>query len=787
MALQAPFKGRREDRRFLTGSGRYTADCNLMGQVHAFFLRSDRAHARIKSVECGEAQRMPGVLAVLTGADAMAAKLVAPPSLLKEAGRGGARLINPRRFALATDTVRYVGEAVAMVVAVSEYAAVDAAERIEVLYEDLPAVVDIDDALALGAALVHEDVPGNVCLYYEYGDAAAVEGAFRQAHHVARVDVDSQRVAGNPMEPRACLVAWRRVDDSYDIYCSTQGGGPFSTALAAFSNVPQDRIRAHFIDVGGAFGVRIFAYPEYVMAMLASKRIGRPVKWVGSRAESLMTDYHGRAQRMEGRLAVDRDGRFLAIRVDFKCDQGAYPSESGAVVSVTNARFGVTGGYRIPHAYGLHRLVMTNTCPTGAYRGAGRPDIAYLVEQLVDQAARDLSVDRMELRRRNFVPAEMFPYTTPLGVVYDTADFAGLLERALQEADWAGFERRRQDASVRGCLLGFGLAAFIERAGGGIPKDQVAVRFEGDGIAVYTVSGPSGQGHETVFPEIFGNALGIRSELIRFVSSDPMGPALVGGGTMGSRSGFSLGSAMLAGAREVVKKAQPLAAQALEAAPEDVEFLDGVFSVKGTDRRIGLMELAASLSAREGHPLDALGEVSVGATFPSGVHVAEVEVDPDTGEARVTQYVAIDDCGRILNHALLEGQLHGGIVQAAGQALGEHVLYDRESGQMLSATYMDYFMPRADLMPPMRLIDRSIPTPVNELGAKGAGEAGTTGGLAAIACGVKEAIRLGGVERFDLPATPQRIWQALRIAKGAAGGHPEMILSESAIRKEHSA
>lgn len=710
---------------------------------------------------------MPGVLAILTGADAVAANLVAPPGMLKDAGRGGTSLRNPRHYALATDRVRYVGEPVVMVVAQSAHQAMDAAERVEVSYEELPAVADVDDALAAGAIQLHDDVPGNVCLEYEYGDEAAVRDVFRRAHHVARVEVDSQRVAGNPMEPRACLAAWNAVDDSYDVYCSSQGGGPLTAALSAFGNIPKERIRAHFIDVGGAFGVRIFAYPEYVMAMLASRRIGRPVKWVGSRAESLMTDYHGRGQRMTGQLATDREGRFLAIRVDFKCDQGAYPSESGAVVSVTNARFGVTGGYGIAHVYGLHQLVMTNTCPTGAYRGAGRPDIAYLVEQLVDQAARDLSMDRMELRRRNFVPASSFPYTTPLGVVYDNADFSGLLDRALEEADWAGFAQRQRAATARGRLLGFGLASFIERAGGGVPKDQVAVRFEDDGFAVYTLSGPSGQGHETVFPEIIGKALGVSPARIRFVSSDPCGPALVGGGTMGSRSSFSLGAAMLAGAREVVKKGLPLAAGKLEAAPEDVEFRNGTYAVKGTDRRIGLMELAAGLETGEGHPLDSLGEISVGATFPSGVHVAEVEVDPDTGEVRVTRYVAVDDCGRILNHALLEGQLHGGIVQAAGQALGEHVLYDRESGQLLSATYMDYFMPRPDLMPPMRLIDRSIPTPANELGAKGAGEAGTTGGLAAIACGVKEALRLCGVEQFDLPATPHRVWQALQGAKSA--------------------
>lgn len=759
------FRGRREDQRFITGSGRFTSDWDLPGQAHAVFLRSDRAHALIRAIDVSSAREHPGVLGVFTGEDAFAAKLVAPPSLFQEKGRDGRKIINPPNYALATGRVRYVGELVAMVVATSAHGAADALELITVEYDDLPAVVDMDDALEPQSARVHDDIPGNVCLEYEYGDETAVREAFGRAAHVARVTVESQRVAGNPMEPRACLVAWNRVSDSYDVYCSSQGIGLMRGSLSAYTTIPQERIHLRMVDVGGAFGVRVFAYPEYALAMFASRRIDRPVKWVGSRMETILSDLHGRAQRIEGQLALDRDGNFLAVRADLKCDQGAYCSDSGAMVSITNAYYGITGAYRIPHAYGLHRLVMTNTCPIGAYRGAGRPDITYLLEQLVDQAARDMKLDRFQLRRRNFIAADAFPYKTAVGVVYDTADFPGLLDEALHQADWKGFGERQRSAKARGRLLGFGLAAFIERAGGGVPKDQVAIRFDGNRLAVHSVLGPSGQGHETVFPEILGQALGVAPEHIRFIAGDPFGPALVGGGALASRSGFTLGSAMLAGAREVIKRGIQLASEDLEVGSADIEFIDGAFCVKGTDRRVELLQLASKYADKSPHPLDSLGEVSLGATFPSGIHMAEVEIDPETGWAETTRYLAVDDCGRILNPTLLAGQLQGGIVQGAGQVFGEHAHYDRDTGQMLTATFMDYFMPRADLIADLRLVDRSRPTPVNELGAKGAAEAGTTAALAALASGVGEALREGGVEKFELPATPMRVWTALQSAK----------------------
>lgn len=757
------FSGRREDQRLVTGTGTYTSDWNLPGQAHAGFLRSDRAHARIVSLDTAAARAHPGVLAVLSGADAKEAKLIAPSSMMQAPGRGGEKIKNPLRYALAQERVRYVGENIAMVVAESAHVAQDALELIEIEYEELAALIDPDDALAPSAQLVHDDVPGNVCYEFEYGDEAMTAAAFAQAAHVARVALDSQRLVGNPMEPRACLASWDAATDSYDVYCSSQGMGMLRMTLAGYSNVPAERIRCNARDVGGAFGIRFGAYAEYAAAMLASRKLGRPVKWTGTRSETILSDYHGRAIRMQGELALDAQGQFLAIRGRFVCDQGAYLSEAGAIASTGNFRQGLVGAYRIPAAYGIHRLIVTNTSPTTAYRGAGRPDISYLVEQLVDQAACDLGIDGIELRRRNFIPPDAFPYKTPTGVEYDSADFPGLLEEALRAADWARFAARRAEAKKRGRLLGLGCAAFIEPSGGAAPpKEQIALRFEGEQIIVHSMSGASGQGHETVFPELLAGALGIPEDRIILRASDPAGPALMGIGSFGSRTAFMVGGAVLGGAREVIRLGTALAADELEAAAQDIEFVEGVFSVKGTDRRIPLLELARKHAGRSPHPLDTLGETKAATTFPNGVHIAEVEIDPETGTCEVTRYLGVDDCGRMLNETLLKGQLHGGIAQGAGQVFGEHAVYERSTGQMLTATFMDYYMPRSDLLPDLELIDRSRPSPASEIGAKGAGEAGTTAALAALAGAVRDAMRQGGVPQFDLPATPLRVWHALR-------------------------
>jgi carbon-monoxide dehydrogenase large subunit len=500
--------------------------------------------------------------------------------------------------------------------------------------------------------------------------------------------------------------------------------------------------------------------------MLAAKALGRPIKWTSTRSETFVSDYHGRAAKLAGELALDKEGRFLAIRINWIVNMGAYLSTPGALINTLPPGLHAINLYRIPMMYGRHRLALTNTTPTTAYRGAGRPNVCYLAERLVEEAAREMKIDRIELRRRNLIPKDAFPYQTPHPhSVYDSGDPPGLLEDALAKGDWKGFESRRAEARKRGKLRGIGCAVFVEPAGaGGSPKEEAMIKFGESGSALlYSMAGPSGQGHETVYPEVVGEALGIDPERITLRASDPDGPALIGEGTIGSRSMMAHGGSLLVAAREVVKKGTELAAKDLEVAPTDLEFRRGRYRVKGTDISVGIEELAKK------HPgqLDSKGEIPLPRSFPSGAHVAEVEVDPETGVVAVLRYTAVDDCGRIINHVLLDGQLHGGIAQGIGQVMGEHAIYDRSSGQLLTGTFMDYEMPRADGMPDIKLYDRSIPSPGNPLGVKGAGEAGTTGAVPAVANAVIDALRPLGINGLDLPYTPDRVWRAIRAAKAS--------------------
>lgn len=764
----AAFKGRREDARLITGSGRYTADWSLPGQLHAFFLRSDRAHAQIASLNTQHALAAPGVVAVLTGADTARAGFKVAPPLVKYPGRGGAALKVPHRDVLAGERVRFVGQEVAMVVATSAAAAQDGAEAIAVEYRDLPAVVDEEAALVPGAPLLHADIPGNLCFDYEYGDEARTAQAFAQAAHVTRLTLESNRMVGNPMEPKACLAAHDAATGTYDLYSSTQGISLMLAGLAGVTGIPAEKFRVHAQDVGGAFGIRSDAYVEYCAAVLAAKTLGRPVKWVSSRAETFVSDYHGRAARLTGELALDRDGRFLAIRFGWIVNSGAYLSQPGPLINTLTTTAHVSNAYRIPTLYGRHRLALTNTTPTSAYRGAGRPNVSYLVERLVEAAARETGIDRIELRQRNLIPKEAFPYQTPIAAfVYDSGDPPGQLKLAVKHSQWSTFEARRADAARRGKLRGIGCAIFIEPSGGGAsPREQAAIRFDASGKArVYALAGPSGQGHETVFPEIVAQVLGMDAGSITLRASDPLGPALAGEGTISSRSMISHGGAMVHAAREVIRKGHALAAAALKARAEDVVFERGRYRVRARAASIGIAELAAKHASASPHPLDALGEIQLTRTFPGGAHVAEVEIDPDTGEIRVERYVAVDDCGRVLNHVLLEGQIHGGIVQGLGQVLCEHCIYDRASGQLLTGSFMDYTMPRAPVLREARLYDHSVPSPHNPLGAKGGGEAGTTGAVPAAANAVLDALWPLGIDCLDLPYTPARVWHAISAAR----------------------
>jgi carbon-monoxide dehydrogenase large subunit len=761
--MTAVFKGRREDLRLVTGQGKYTSDWNLPGQLYGHFLRSDRAHAEIVSIDAAPARASAGVAAVFTGSDTAKAGFKSTPNIARYPGRGGVGIKVPHRDGLANGRVRFVGQEIALVVAASPQAAQDAAEKIEVEYRDLPVVVDAEAALASGAEQLYPDIPGNLCFDYEYGDEAKTDDAFARAAHVTRVALDSQRMVGNPMEPKACLAAYDASADAYDLYTSSQGLTLMRGSASGITGVPQEKIRVHAQDVGGGFGIRSDAYSEYCVAMLAAKTLARPVKWTSTRSETFLSDYHGRAAKLAGELALDKEGRFLAVRIHWTVNMGAYLSTPGALINTLPPGLHAVNLYRIPVMYGRHRLALTNTTPTTAYRGAGRPNVCYLAERLVEEAAREMKIDRVELRRRNLIPKEAFPYQTPHPhSVYDSGDPPGLLEEALAKGEWSTFESRRTEARKRGRLRGIGCAVFVEPAGaGGAPKEEAMIKFGDSGNALlYSMAGPSGQGHETVYPEVVGEALGMDPERITLRASDPDGPALVGEGTIGSRSMMAHGGSLLVAAREVVKKGTELAAKDLEVAPTDLEFRQGRYRVKGTDISVGIEDLAKK------HPgaLDSKGEIPLPRSFPSGAHVAEVEIDPETGVVDLLRYTAVDDCGRVINHVLLDGQLHGGIAQGIGQVMGEHAIYD-PSGQLLTGTFMDYEMPRADGIPDIRLYDRSIPSPGNPLGAKGAGEAGTTGAVPTVANAVIDALRHLGINTLDLPCTPDRVWRAIRGAK----------------------
>ena len=766
--MSGAYKVRREDHRLVTGQGRYTADWNLPGQAHGSFLRSDRPHAEIVTLELAEALRSPGVLGVFCGEDLAKAGFKSPRPIAHFKGKDGSVLKNPHRSALAHGRVRFVGEPVALVVAESEWAAQDAAERIAVDYRDLAALIEPEDALARSAPILHPDVPGNVAVDYEYGNRAATEAAFAQAAHIARVDLHAQRIAGNPMEPKACVVAYDAGSGSYDVYIPTQGMSDIQTEFAHVTGEAREKFRIHAHDVGGAFGVRNEIYPEFAAVLFAARSLGRPVKWVGTRAETILSDHHGRGATLTGALALDRDGNFLGLRIGWLVNLGAYCSNAGPFINTGAAPTSMAANaYRTPAVYGLNRLVFTSTTPTTAYRGAGRPNASYLMERLVDEAARVTGIDRVELRRRNLLAKDAFPYKTPTGSTYDSGDPPGLLAQALERADWSGFERRRRVAGSRGKLAGIGCAVFIEPSGG-VGQEEIAIRFDAAGhVQLYTLSGPSGQGHETVFPEIVGEILGIAPEAITLRASDPQGPALVGTGSFGSRSLICHGGALSVGAQEVIRKGLALAAKELEVAAGDLVFEHGRYRVPGTDLAIGLDELVRRHASDASHPLDTVAKINTSAAFPSGAHVCEVEIDRDTGAIEIMRYVAVDDCGKVVNHVLVEGQLHGGLMQGIGQILGEHCVYDRDTGQLLTGTFMDYFMPRADHLPPLSLHDRPNPSPSNPLGVKGAGEAGTTGAVPCIANAVMDALAPLGIHRLDMPYTPARIRAAIEAKSGA--------------------
>ncbi len=768
-------KGRLEDERMLKGAGRYVSDWNLPKQAYGYFLRSDRPHARIGSLDASRARPMPGVVAVLTGEDVAAAGLAGMPAAAPVKGRSGASQLTPNHPVLAQGRVRYVGEPVALVIAETAALAQDAAEAIAVEYEDLPAVVDALDALKPGAPQLHDSVPGNEVLDFAGGDDDAVKAAFAKAARVVSLTAYHTRVVGNPMEPRACIAAYDAANDLYVLYACTQGATAIRGQTAAVLGVAPENIRVVAEEVGGGFGVRFNTYPEYCAALFAAKKLGRPVKWVGTRSEMFLADEQARDVVHRGELALDASGRMLGMRFEFASNLGAYVAFTGTFVNTVNLVNVASGVYDVPAVHVRARLALTNTVPTAAYRGAGRPVSSYAIERLVDQAAHELKMDPAELRRRNLVPQSKFPYKIGTGFEYDCGDLAGVLDKALAAADWKTFEARRAEAATRGRLRGRGIATYIEASGAGgfAPYDEVRLQWDENArILLRATSHSHGQGHETVYAQIVSGVLGVPMESIRLRTAEA-DAVLVGNPTGGSRSLHGVGSVMLYAAQEVVRKGIALAADELEAAEADIEFGEGRYRVKGTDREIELTALVKKHAGTAPHPLNVdLKDKKVGSTFPNGCHIAEVEIDPETGDAEIVAYVACDDAGNIINPQIVEGQMQGGITQGAGHVFGEQAIYDRDTGQLLTGSLMDYPMPRAILVNGLRLLEYPVPTKTNPLGAKGVGEAGVTGSMPCLMNAVLDALRQAGVARFEMPASPSRLWQAIEAAKRGA---PEQL------------
>ena len=762
---------RREDVRLLTGGGAYSDDVSLPGEAFAAFLRSPFGHGAIRNVDTDAARAAPGVLAVFTGDDLAAAGIGPLPNATPFKSSDGSPIIVPPRPALALDRVRHAGEPIAVVIAETAAQAADAAELIELDIDPLPAVVDVAAAIGPDAPQLHAEAPHNVCLDQQVGDADAVAAAFGRAAHVARLALTTNRLVGNPMEPRSAVADYDAASATFRLVSGSQGVNVMRGLLAksVFQVAPE---KMHIVtnDVGGGFGIKTQPYPEYVAILFAARALGRPVKWRGTRSEGFLADNQARDGVLTGEMAFDAGGNILALRVDLLAAMGGYLSSHGPAAATRNVFNCLTGVYRTPAIAFRSRCIFTNAAPVGPYRGAGRPEAAYIVERLIDTAARELGIDRIDLRRRNMIPADAMPYATPLDQVYDSGDFAGTMDDALDLAGWQGFAARKAHSAEAGKLRGIGLACFVETAGG-VLDEGAEIGFTDDGgIAVRIASQSNGQGHVTSFAQVVAERLQVPYDRVTILEGDSALTPAIGAASTASRSMAIAGSAVAVTCDSVIAKGRILAGHVLEAAPADIEFSGGAFRIAGTDRAIGLLDLAVALRGRddlpEGMPasLDS-GEVftSPEQTYPNGCHICEVEIDPETGIVDIVNYVAVDDCGTVVNPMIVHGQVHGGVAQGLGQVLGEHAVYD-EDGQLLAGSFMDYMMPRADDMPGFALGFHPTHCTTNPLGAKGAGEAGTTGALPAAMNAILDALGERGIHQMDMPATPQKIWAALRDA-----------------------
>lgn len=759
---------RLEDRRFLVGQGRYVEDVGEPGLLHGFVLRSPHAHAAIESIDVVAARAMPGVHGVFTVADLDADGIGPLPCIAQVATIEP--MIVPTRPALARDRVRHAGDPVAFVVADTKDQARDAAERVAVAYRSLPAVVDVIVALDAGAPLVWDEAPGNLSFRFERGDKAAVTAAFASAAHVVGIELLNNRVVAAPIEARAAIGRYDGAAEYFELLLTGQGVHSLRDQLAdVVFGVPRSRVVVQAPDVGGGFGVKNFLYPEWVLVLWAARRLGQPVKWVGERGEDFLSSAQGRDNHTRGRLALDFDGRFLALDVETVANLGAYLSTSGPGSSTNSTANAMGGIYAIPAVFMAVRGVFTNTVPIDAYRGAGKPEANYLIERLVDRTARRLALDPIALRRRNAI--SRFPHRSGLGVTIDSGRFAGNLDDMAKPLLSAGFAARRGEATERGRLRGLGIACFLETSRG-TPGERAAIRFEPDGhitLAIGTQS--NGQGHETSFPQIAAELLGLPIAAFRFVQADTE-RVRSGNGHGGARSMHMGGTALYLAVQEVLSKGRVLAAHLLQADVAVVSFDAGHFTVAGGERGIALSMLAEA--ARDpanlpdgmtpGLDADAYND-SDAITFPNGCHAAEVEVDPETGSVTLERYIGFDDYGRLINPMLTLGQVQGGLAQGIGQALIEHTVYDDHSGQLLSGSFMDYAVPRAGDLPPLDITLAEQPTAVNPLGVKGAGQAGCIAAPQTIVNAILDALSSLGVEHIDMPATPERVWRAIQTAR----------------------
>jgi carbon-monoxide dehydrogenase large subunit len=775
---------RKEDYRFLTGAGQYTDDIQLANMRHAVFVRSPHAHASIRAVNKQAALAAPGVVGVFDGQDIAADNIAGLPCGWLITSTDGQPMKEPPHPVLAQGKVRYVGDHVAIVIADTLENARNAAELVEVDYEPLAAVVDVRDAMKKGAPTLHDVAPDNHCYKWAIGDKAAVDATFTNAAHVTKIDLINNRLAPNPIEPRACIGSYNRASDEYTLYVANQNPHVERLLMTAFvMGLPEHKVRVIAPDVGGGFGAKIYLYAEDVAVTWAAKKLNCAVKWTCERGEAFLSDAHGRDHVTHAELAMDKDGKFLGFRVHTDANLGSYLSTfSTAVPTILYATL-LAGQYTTPQIYVEVDAWFTNTAPVDAYRGAGRPEATYLLERIVSRAAWELGLSQDEIRRRNFITR--FPYQTPVALQYDTGDFNACLNKANELADVAGFAKRREASKAKGLLRGIGYSSYIEACGlapsniagalgaraGLFECGEVRVHPTGS-VTVFTGSHSHGQGHETTFAQVVASRLGLDPSQVDIVHGDT-GRVPFGMGTYGSRSISVGGAAIMRALDKIEAKAKKIAAHLMEASDADVEFANGEFTVKGTDKKVTFGQVALTAYVPHNYPLDklepGLNETAfydpTNFTFPAGTYICEVEIDPNTGVTRVDRFTAVDDFGTIINPMIVEGQVHGGLVQGIGQALLEHCVYDRETGQLVTGSFMDYAMPRADDGPSFTIGHVCTPCTTNPLGTKGCGEAGAIGSPPAVINAVLDALAPLGVKEFDMPATPHRVWDAIQSAK----------------------